>query len=267
WRSDFLLGAPRPRRSGPRSPTRSTADIPADRARQSCRPGAVSSGDNPPRARRMSRPEARPRRRRASGPRDLRPQAAAVTLEQPSELGARDQGDDDVADRVRRVEPEAAAELDGQRCPGVWVEAVPLPDVHQAAEGEAEDEAEERERNAPADERRGEGADDAAAAPGEHLPRRPGTLAEEEVRGQRGECADTEARAGAERGAGRDRDHRHRLNAGDRGEEDPPAGRGRGERGNERERLARAEAGIEPGGARNEQRSGDQQQGEGALLG
>src|SRR4029450_2454528 len=174
------------------------ADTLADRARQSCRPRAVSSGENPPRGSGTSRPGARPRGRRASGPRDLRPQAAAVALEQPSELRAGDQGDDDVADRVSRVEPEAAAELDGPRRPGVRVEAVPLPDVHQAAEGEAEHEAEEREGNAPTDKRRGKCPDDPAASPGEHLPRRPRALPKEEVRHERRERPDAEARAGAE---------------------------------------------------------------------
>src|SRR5207248_863931 len=114
------------------------------------------------------------RARRASRPNDLGPEAPPVALEQSAQLGSGDERYHDVADRMRGVEPEAAAELDRQRGPGVRVEAVPLPDVHQPAEGEAEDETEERERNAASDERRSEGAGDPAAAPGQHLPRRAG---------------------------------------------------------------------------------------------
>src|SRR5215210_152143 len=83
---------------------------------------------------------------------------------------------------MRGAEPDTACVDDRQRLPRVGPEAVPVPDVHHAAEGEAEDAAERGERPAAANGSSGEGADDAATAPGEHLPRRPDPLAEVEVR-------------------------------------------------------------------------------------
>ena len=91
-------------------------------------------------------------------------------------------------DRVRDVEREPARARRGERLPRVRVEAEPEPDVHQRRRTRSR----ARSRSsANGTRRRSSGAarppSSAAAAPGEHLPRRVGALAEEDVRGDRGE--------------------------------------------------------------------------------
>ena len=119
-----------------------------------------------------------------------------VALEHAPQLGAGDEREDEVAGRVRDVERHAGAEPRQQRRLGVRVEAVPEPEVHDDAEGEAERDSERGEGEPAAQERPQQPAEQAAAAPGEHLPRRVRALAEEEVRGERGERADGEAARG-----------------------------------------------------------------------
>ena len=61
-------------------------------------------------------------------------------------LGTNDDREDDVADRVEGAEPDPSCEDERERLPGVRPEAVPVPEVHGAAEREAEREAEGGER-------------------------------------------------------------------------------------------------------------------------
>src|SRR6058998_1711276 len=88
----------------------------------------------------------RPQRARAtSRPHDLRVEAPAVTLEQASELGAGDEGERHIAESVGDVERKPAPDYEREGPPVVRPERVPLPHVHEEAEGEAEDEREQRE--------------------------------------------------------------------------------------------------------------------------
>ena len=92
----------------------------------------------------------------------------------------------------------------------------------------------------------------AAASPGQHLPRRVRALAEEEVRRERGEGADREPTPRPERDAGRRDDHRHRLHARNRREEHAARGGEPAEGRDEREVLDGARPALEPGGAGDE---------------
>jgi hypothetical protein len=139
-------------------------------------------------------------------------------------------------------------------------EAEPLPDVHQAAEREPEDEAHEREGQASHQERREQGARRTTGPPREHLPRRPDALSEEEVRGERRDRADPDPRPHPERRAGRNGDDRDRLHPGHHSEEDPACRGDRAERCDDRELLGRCRTGLEPRHpAHHERERGEQQ--------
>jgi len=139
------------------------------------------------------------------------------------------------------------------------VESEPVPDVHEGAEAHAEDEAEDRERDAAPDHSCRERGGDTACTPGEHLPGRPYTLAEEEVRDERCDCTDGESAPRAESRSRNDGDHGHRLHAGDRSEQHATGGRGGGERRDQRHLFRRVRPAFEPGSADGQQREGDEQ--------
>ncbi len=153
---------------------------------------------------------------------------------------------------MRDVERDAGGQPRQQRRLGVRIEGEPEPDVHQHPEREAEQEHERREREPAAEQRPGEAGEEAAAAPGQHLPRRVRALAEEEVRRDRGERADGEAAARAERDARGGDDHRHRLHARDRREEHATRCGEAAERRDERQVARRDGAALEPGEAGDE---------------
>ena len=87
------------------------------------------------------------------------------------------------------------------------------------------------------------------AAPGDHLPRRPRALAEEQVAGQRGDGADHEPGRAAERVAGDQHDVGRRLDVGQRGEGDPA------ERGHRRQRRDERDHARASGGCARTRRS------------
>ena len=135
-----------------------------------------------------------------------------------------------------------------------------MPEVHQRPEREPEhDSRRARTASGRASSAAASAGEDAAAAPGQHLPRRVRALAEEEVRRERGERTDREAAARSERDARRGDDHRHRLHARDRREEHTAGGGDAAERGDEREVAGRAGAVLEPGGARRDDRDGGEE--------
>src|SRR5204863_1793845 len=133
-----------------------------------------------PGARRLRTPP-----RGASRPDDLRVQAAPEALQQTPQLRPNGERDHEVAGGVRHVEPHAGSVPRDKRLPRVRIEGPPLPDVHERAERETEDAANDGERNPAAEERRRERADGAAPAPEEHLPESPRALGQEEVRDKR----------------------------------------------------------------------------------
>src|SRR5687768_11571608 len=104
-------------------------------------------------------------------------------------------------------EPDSTAEHDSQRLPRMRPEARPVPEVHERAEGEAENETGGGEGDPTLEEPRQERSREAAAAPAEHLPRSPRPLAEEEVRDKRGERARGEPGPRAEGRPCRNGDH------------------------------------------------------------
>ncbi len=95
-----------------------------------------------------------------------------------------------------------------------------------------------------------DGAEHAAEAPGDHLPRRPRALPEDEVRRERGDRADDEAGRGAEREAGDQDDVGRRLDVRQRRERDPPERGERCERRDEREHPRGRVRALVPGEAR-----------------
>ena len=146
-------------------------------------------------------------------PYHLRPGAALEPLEHAPQLRPRDEREHDVPGGVRDVERDSGREAREQGGLGVRVEPVPEPEIHHRAEGEAEQEREGGEDEASPQQRPQEPREQAAAAPGEHLPGRVRPLAEEEVRRDRRERADREAAPRAERDPGRRDDNGHRLHA------------------------------------------------------
>jgi hypothetical protein len=127
-------------------------------------------------------------------------EAVAEAPQGPDEHRPEGQAEDDVADDEREVERQpAAGEQDelGQRVAAV---GHPQREVEERAEREARGAARGGERPAaevaPGDARQA-GADEARGPEADHLPRRVGPLAEEEVRGECRDGADREARRGA----------------------------------------------------------------------
>src|SRR6266487_100772 len=94
------------------------------------------------------------------------------------------------------VEREAARVHGDERLPGVLVvEREPVPDVHERAERQPEDEAERGKGDPAAEKPRRERTGYAASSPAEHLPRSPRALTEEEVRDERRQGPDRETAA------------------------------------------------------------------------
>src|SRR5262249_44808784 len=123
------------------------------------------------------------------GPGDLHPGASLVAFEHAPQLRPSREDKEHIPHSMRDVERETAADLKHERGPRVREERIPLPDVHEDAEAEAEDEADARKRPTAPQGLREQAADNSAEAPGEHLPWRPHALAEEKVRGERREGA------------------------------------------------------------------------------
>ena len=115
----------------------------------------------------------------------------------------------------------------------------PLVEVHDRAVAEARRRAQasasgtrpRRRKRDPAE----PGAEQPAGAPGDHLPRRPRALAEEQVRDERGDRTDHEPGRAAEHVPGDHDDVGRRLDVGQRREGDTPEGRQRGQRRDEGE--------------------------------
>src|SRR5215207_9961896 len=150
-----------------------------------------------------------------SGPGDLDAGAPLVALEHPPELGAHGERDENVADGVREVKRQSTAHLRQECRLRVRKERVPLPKVHESAEGHAEDKAGRGERDPIAEKRCQESSDETAGSPAEHLPRRPYALPEEEVGREGGKRPCREAAPRAEGDAGDQDDYGHRLHARD----------------------------------------------------
>ena len=110
-------------------------------------------------------------------------------------------------------------------------------------------------------------AEQPAPAPGEHLPRRVRALAEEEVRGERGERTDGEAPLRAKRHAGRRDEHGDGLHARDRREEDPAGGGEAAERRDERQVPCRHRPALEPGEPGGDDGERREEHGDAAAVG
>jgi hypothetical protein len=92
-------------------------------------------------------------------------------------------------------------------------------------------------------------------------------LAEEEVRRDCGERADSESTSRAERDSGRGHDHGHGLHARNRGEEDTACGGEAAERGDECQVARGHRPSFEPGKAGGEHGEGGQERRDSAVSG
>ena len=141
----------------------------------------------------------------------------------------------------------------------------PHVQVHERAEAQPGDPAGGGERD-PAEVLAAEagqrGAEQADAAPADHLPRRPRALAEEQVRGERGDGADHEPGRAAERVARDQHDVGRRLDVGQRGERDAPERGHRGERRHECDHARRRVRALVPDEADERDRAEDEERGQ-----